>query len=310
MDSYRSLIENGKYSIVLSLTANSVDNEALYYRMMALALSEQYEESIAIIKQYREAFLENIPNCRKELFVIHMRCLKMTDNLGQLLMELDYYDALPYLDYEFEELIKETKASVFEGASLKKGNEGSAENLENIRNILKHPDEYDNITVISSIEELRNYEIDSLITEIKEFLKSDYDDLTRTYMLLLLVAKGSYEEFEFSKNGIEYTIVPYELDPPFENEFDVRVFKLMAEHAPSPTILKFSKDIYSRYVLMRYPETFEEIAPIDIVIATYETVAYMLNEYLDTEELVNEFGGNRKVIDAFREDIVNWTKKI
>ncbi len=306
MDSYRTLIENGKYKIILELTKNAIQIEDIYYRVIALALNEDYNEALDLLNSNKVNFIKDLSWCRKELFTVHIHILKVLNDPASILKELDYYDSLPYLDYEFEEMLKDTKKELMNSLSFnnKFNNKQISENrLNEIGKALDNPSSIsDKVLLLEMIDELRNYDIESIIPSIKKFLKSNFDTMYRTYMLLLLVYKGSYEEFEFSKNNIDYVLVPYELDPPFENEYYSKVNELLVTHATNPSILETARSVYNRYILLKYPDNTNEIDEINVALALLIYASSLLNDTFDRNKL-NDEDINTTIIEALIDEI-------
>ena len=304
MEKFEKMMYEGQYEAILEITKDSKALDELFYRLKALVGLERFNEALTIINDYKNEF-NMILNKRKELLVIHMFILFRMDDVFKIYNELEYYDSLPYEDYEFEQLLKEYKEKLLKNSSIKK-NQNPIDKLDLIEKVLLNPDDVDN--VVQHIDMLREYDVNRIMPTIRKFLRSDFDEMARTYMLLMLVSKESYEEVEFHKNGIEYNLIPYDLDKPFENDYHQDVVQRIKEYSESPSITNMAMNSLAIYTLNIYPDDIFDFDKNDIVVAFLEVAAQLLGDISAQQRKLSNLTFNRKIVDALKEDIESYMK--
>ncbi|MGM9857804.1 MAG: hypothetical protein ACI311_00900 [Bacilli bacterium] len=297
MNKFEKLIFEGKYDELLEETKNLNNLDEAYARFKVLVMTEKYQEVLDLIAKYKNDFIFTL-NKRKELFVNHMYVLFRLNKFNEMYKEIEYYDSLPYEDYEFEEIIKEYKTKFYNNMEkLQLQNENT---LLKIEKALMHPTSI--AETLMRIDELRYQDFTSIFPAIKEFLKSDFDDLTKTYLLLVLVEKNSFEEIELHKNGLEYKLLPYDLDPPFENDYHKDIINLIQQYAENPSVSSLATRLLSLYTLNIYPDDFFDFDKNDIVVSFLELAAEALHNEKVQEKKLEGLDFNRSIVDAIKEE--------
>ena len=262
MNKFEKLIFEGKYDQLLEETKEMNNLDEAYARFKVLVMIEEYKEALDIISKFKKDFIFTLKR-RKELFVNHMYILFRLNKFNEMYKEIEYYDSLPYEDYEFEEIIKEYKTKFYD--NMEKLQNKHEDDLLKIKKTLLNPTSISE--TLMRIDELRYQDFTSILPAIKEFLKSDFDELTKTYLLLVLVEKNSFEEIELHKNGLDYKLIPYDLDPPFDNDYHKEVVSLIQQYAENPSISALAIKLLSLYTLKIYPDDFFDFDKNDIVVS-------------------------------------------
>ena len=226
MNKFEKLIFEGKYDQLLEETKGMNNLDEAYSRFKVLVMIEEYKEALDIISKFKKDFIFTLKR-RKELFVNHMYILFRLNKFNEMYKEIEYYDSLPYEDYEFEEIIKEYKTKFYD--NMEKLQNKHEDDLLKIKKTLLNPTSISE--TLMRIDELRYQDFTSILPAIKEFMKSDFDELTKTYLLLVLVEKNSFEEIELHKNGLEYQLIPYDLPEQFLAKDYAKVAKLTPRKA-------------------------------------------------------------------------------
>ena len=274
MNKFEKLIFEGKYDQLLEETKEMKNLDEAYARFKVLVMIEEYKEALDIISKFKKDFIFTLKR-RKELFVNHMYILFRLNKFNEMFKEIEYYDSLPYEDYEFEEIIKEYKTKFYD-------------NMEKLQN--KHEDD-----LLKIKKTLLNP------TSISETLMR-IDELTKTYLLLVLVEKNSFEEIELHKNGLDYKLIPYDLDPPFDNDYHKAVVSLIQQYAENPSISALAIKLLSLYTLKIYPDDFFDFDKNDIVVSFLELAAEALHNEKIQDKKFEGFNYNRNIVDAIKEE--------
>ena len=297
MNKFEKLIFEGKYDQLLEETKEMNNLDEAYSRFKVLVMIEEYKEALDIISKFKKDFIFTLKR-RKELFVNHMYILFRLNKFNEMFKEIEYYDSLPYEDYEFEEIIKEYKTKFYD--NMEKLQNKHEDDLLKIKKTLLNPTSISE--TLMRIDELRYQDFTSILPAIKEFMKSDFDELTKTYLLLVLVEKNSFEEIEFHKNGLEYKLIPYDLDPPFDNDYHKEVVSLIQQYAENPSISALAIKLLSLYTLKIYPDDFFDFDKNDIVVSFLELAAEALHNEKIQDKKFESFNYNRNIVDAIKEE--------
>lgn len=297
MNKFEKLIFEGKYDQLLEETKEMNNLDEAYARFKVLVMIEEYKEALDIISKFKKDFIFTLKR-RKELFVNHMYILFRLNKFNEMYKEIEYYDSLPYEDYEFEEIIKEYKTKFYD--NMEKLQNKQEDDLLKIKKTLLNPTSISE--TLMRIDELRYQDFTSILPAIKEFLKSDFDELTKTYLLLVLVEKNSFEEIELHKNGLDYKLIPYDLDPPFDNDYHKEVVSLIQQYAENPSISALAIKLLSLYTLKIYPDDFFDFDKNDIVVSFLELAAEALHNEKIQDKKFEGFNYNRNIVDAIKEE--------
>ncbi|MCF0117941.1 MAG: hypothetical protein HUJ61_07870 [Bacilli bacterium] len=288
MDNIETLFNKKQYQAVIKVCRNSSNINSLFFCLYSYINLKLFDDAIIFIKEKNEILIQD----RKRLFNAHMDILFEQKNYIKALEMLDFYDSLPYLDYEFEEMLKDTKKHILK--NLEYHQKAKTLNDEDIKELLRNP--CDNGTMLFMIDNLRKIDITPFIEDIKYFLSGDYNDMIQTYLLLVLVDKKYQGEVTINKNKVTMECVPYELDAPFENHYHKEFLNLLNDLSFNPSVYKTACEIFNQYVLVLYPmNIFDDEATLNAV-----SIICLACKYLNEESMIEEYC---KKYD-FKEDIV------
>ena len=103
MDSLKSLMDKRQYDLVIKLTEDSQDMNYLFYRISALLATGRGEEALSVIKKNREILQGDLSLLMK----VHIEILCLLNNFDEAYEEIKYYENLPYVSQEVEEMIRD-----------------------------------------------------------------------------------------------------------------------------------------------------------------------------------------------------------
>ncbi len=251
MDSYKKLLDNHQYDLIILLSKNDDTSEGLWARLLALIGVGRDDEALDLIAKNENKLMDHL----SEMIDLHLEILKQQDKIDEILSALDHYDALPYQSFEVEEKIHHWKKVVL--TTQKKTKKRQEDLQEEIKGRLRKAEKADR-RLFALFENLKNMRISLFSEEISSYLASEADDAMKTYLLLLLVDNKVMQEFTLLKRGITYKVVPYELDPPFVSNAHMMLIELIERMSPNPSTTNIAIELYNSYVLEIYPETIDE----------------------------------------------------
>lgn len=250
MDSYASLLEKKQYELLLKMTQNDTSLNGLFVRTRALIGVGKLEEALSHIQAHQK----EMEVTRHALITIHLEVLLELERYQQAYEALDYYDSLPYENYEIEEYIKDLRQLVRHKEQQKPYHQLS---IDEIKDSLLHPRSEGETLFL--LEGMRTMNLHLFLPELKQFLLNEsVNDTIKTYALLLLVDQKIMEEIELNKCGLLYRVVPYELDPPFIGAFHQRMAHLLTKECKDPNQGHIALELWNTYIMEIYPEMVEE----------------------------------------------------
>lgn len=271
MDSYASLLEKKQYDLLLKMTQDDTSLNGLFVRTRALIGLGKLEEALTHIETHQK----EMEATRRALITIHLEVLLELEWYQQAFEALDYYDSLPYENYEIEEYIHDLRQLVRHKEQQKPYHQLS---IDEIKESLLHPRSEGETLFL--LEGMRTMNLHLFLPELKRFLLNEsVHDTIKTYALLLLVDQKIMEEVELYKCGLYYHVVPYELDPPFVGAFHQRVAHLLTKGCKDPNQGHVALDLWNTYVMEIYPETVEEEEET-LILAGFIALSY---QYLSQE---------------------------
>lgn len=295
MDSYTTLIAKRKYDTVLLLSEKDDSTEASFARVEAYYGLGKLEYALKTIEERKETLLPR----RVECIRFHIDLLLQLERYEEAEKEREKYDELPYFSYEVEELLKELKTDI----SHAKEQKGAYHhlNVDEIRSYLLNPkSEGETLFVLDA---LKTMNVHLFMKEVQKFLLSSQNDSLKTYLLLILVDQKVMEEITIEKHGVLYSLVPYELDPPFQGRLYQQMLLFLKKGASDPSILHVAHDLLNAYILEIYPEAMEEEEiPTLLPCFIYLGYRYLAMEK-DEESFAKEFSLEVDKFHALLEDI-------
>lgn len=295
MDSYASLLEKKQYDLLLKMTQTDTSMNGLFVRTRALIGLGKLEEALLHIKEHQK----EMEVSRRALMTIHLEILLELERYQEAEEALDYYDSLPYENYELEEYIKDIRQLVRHKAQHKPYHQLS---VEEIKDSLLHPQSEGEMLFL--LEGMRTMNLHLFLDEIKQFLlNSQVNDTIKTYALLLLVDQKIMDEIEMVKSGLHYHVVPYELDPPFVGAFHQRMARLFSRECKDPNQGNIALDLWNTYVMEIYPEMVEEEEET-LLLASFLALSYQyLSQDIPYETLSATYHLPLNVLQAKVEEI-------
>ncbi len=269
MDSLKSLMDKRQYDLVIKLTENTQDMNHLFYRISALLALGRGEEALSVIKKNRQILQGDLSLLMK----IHIEILCLLNNFDEAYEEIKYYENLPYVSQEIEEMIRQLPKLVRE--EEKKAVSSRELTNDALKERLKSNEE--NI-VLPALDIVRSRDINMFLNDIQRIMLSFPKQSIRSFALLLLVQKRIDKEFSFNHIGKAIKINPSKLEPPFiGDEFNDFVHALQNE-LKDPAVSEDAIQILSSYIIYMYPEKLELNYAILI-----EALRYISEEYLQID---------------------------
>lgn len=290
MDSYASLLEKKQYDLLLKMTQDDTSLNGLFVRTRALIGLGKLEEALTHIETHQK----EMEATRRALITIHLEVLLELERYQQAFEALDYYDSLPYENYEIEEYIHDLRQLVRHKEQQKPYHQLS---IDEIKESLLHPRSEGETLFL--LEGMRTMNLHLFLPELKRFLLNEsVHDTIKTYALLLLVDQKIMEEVELYKCGLYYHVVPYELDPPFVGAFHQRVAHLLTKGCKDPNQGHVALDLWNTYVMEIYPETVEEEEET-LILASFIALSYQyLSQEIPFSSLCETYGIGEEILRA------------
>lgn len=302
MDSIKKLLQNRQFELVLKLTEGTEDVDNLFYRLSAFLGIGNDKEALELIEKYKFIMDEN----RLELMKVHFDILYSHKMYKKAKNALNYYDSLPYFSYEAEEFIKE-QIAYLEDILDQKDNQFHNLSVDEIKELLLKPTSKEEMVYV--LNAIRTMNINLFIEELRTFLLSSYNEVIKTFALLALVEQKVMVDIDFLKNGIVYSLNPYELNPPYCDELYDEIVKLMYGRIKDPSISHVAEELFNMYILEVYPEEVEE-DEIDLIVSAFLIVAtqYMGGE-ADIEQFATQYLLNEEILEAKVDEINDILKR-
>lgn len=270
MDSLKSLMDRKDYELVIKLTENSIDLNYLFYRISAFLALGRGEKALSVIKNNRKILEADLPLLMK----IHIEILCLLSNFDEAYEEIKYYENLPYVSQEVEEVLRDLPKYIRQ----QEKNSLSSNSVSNDE-LKKRLASDDQNVVLPSLDLLRDRDINMFLSDIQRILKDFPKQAIRSFALLLLVQKSVNKDFKFNHMGEEIIVNPSELEPPFiGDEFNSFVRELQNE-LKNPAANENAIQILSSYIIYTYPIELE--TNYAVLIEALRSISF---EYLRIDE--------------------------
>ncbi len=248
MDSLKSLMDRKDYELVIKLTENSQDINYLFYRISAFLALGKGERALSTIKHNRKILEGDL----SLLIKIHIEILCLLNNFDEAFEELRYYENLPYVSQQVEEVLREMpkfirdeeKKSV---ASRELSNEELAKRLTS----------NDQDVVLPALDLLRDRDVNMFMPAIEKILVKFPKQSIRSFALLLLVQKKIDRDVAFNHMGETIAINPSRLEPPFIGSEFNDFLKELQKELKDPAANENAIQILSSYIIYTYPIKLE-----------------------------------------------------
>lgn len=270
MDSLKSLMDKQEYELVVKLTEDTKDINHLFYRISALLALGRGQQALNTIKTNRQILQGDLLLLMK----IHIEILCLLNNFDEAYEEVRYYESLPYVSQEVEELLKELPKLIRQEEKNALTNKQITN--EALKERLKSNDE---MVVLPALDMVRNRDINLFISEIERIMISFPKQSIRSFALLLLVNKKIDKEMNFNHIGKAIKINPAQLEPPFVGDNFNNFIKALQNEVRNPSISEDAIQILSSFIIYIYPEKLN----IDYALLI-EALRNISEEYLQIED--------------------------
>lgn len=269
MDSLKSLMDKRQYDLVIRLTETANEATPLFYRISALLASGKGEQALECIKKNRAILQADTPM----LMRVHIEILCLLQKFDEAYEEMKYYDSLPYISQEVEELLKELP-------KLIRDEEKKAYSFKNLDKdeLIDALHSDDMPTVLMALDTVRDRDINAYLKEIEHVMTNFAKQSVRSFALLLLVQKQVNRTFNFNHMGEVITVNPSLLEPPFVDEKFTELVKRMDAEFRNPTLAENATRILSAHILYIYPDKID----LDIEVMV-EALFQIANKYLQSK---------------------------
>jgi hypothetical protein len=247
MDSLKSLMDRKDYDLVLSLTRDSSDADALFFRASAFLAKNESNEALRIMVSHRSDLYRANPMLTiKATFEIRF----IRKEFDEAYKDLDEFLQKPYVSQVVEEYLKALPKII-------RTNERSSSLAQtytdaDIERILKTSD--DDYEVLALLNYLQHVSLSQYISYIQEVLVSSRHPHVKTYALLLLVASQYGQEVTFNKNGRVYHLIPKDLVPPYQGSTYDDFVHSVAELSRDPSVSSIALSLLNDYIMDCYPD--------------------------------------------------------
>lgn len=270
MDSLKSLMDKRQYDLVIKLTENATESTPLFYRISALLAVGKGEAALACIKQNRKILEADLCILMK----IHIEILCLLQKFDEAYEEMKYYENLPYVSQQVEELLKELPKLIRE-------EERKNSNFRNLDQdeLNKSLNSKDSTEVLMALDIVKERDVNIYLNNIQNIMVNFPKQSIRSLALFLLVEKQVNRTVKFNHIGKIIEVNPSLLEPPFVGEdFTTLVKKLDADFR-NPVLSQNAVQILSTHVIYIYPDKIS--FDIDIMV---EALYQISNKYLQSKD--------------------------
>lgn len=272
MDSFKTLMDRKDYDLVIKLTEGSQDINHLFYRVTAFLAVGKGEEALSVIKNNRKILENDLPVLMK----IHIEILCVLGKFDEAYDEVKYYENLPYVNQETEELLRDLPKFI----RNEEKNAIASRDISNekLKERLKSQDQN---VVLPALDLIRDRDINMFLNEIQGVLLKFPKQSIRSFALLLLVQKKVDKEVSFNHLGNIIKVNPSEIDPPFVGSEFNEFIKAMNNEIKDPAVSQDAVQILSSYIIYMYPEQLN--LNYSLLIEALRTIS---EEYLRVENQI------------------------
>lgn len=274
MDSLKSLMDKKQYDLVIKLTENAEDSTYLFYRISALLAIGQPLKSLDVILTHRKILEKDLGI----LIKVHIEILCLLGRFDEAYEEMKYYEALPYVSQQVEELLRDMPKYI--RAEEKKMNASTGMNDEQVKKMLHSKDKND---VIIALDIVRERDINVFLPDLKRLMVENEHQSLRSFALFVLVQKGIDGVFEFKHIDKIIEVNPSLSVPPFTGDKFNNIVKKMASEFSNPSLSDNATQIYSTYIMYLYPEDIP-YSEEEIIEALYEVSTNYLQAHKEPLE--------------------------
>jgi len=304
MENLQTLLENGEYNKVLEKTLKSQDVVSLFSRAAAYLGLGRDEDALRLIAKEHQEMEKKLP----QLIRLHLELLITMRKFDEAYDTIKHYGELPYFSQEAEELIRDypKKIRQAEKAVARTGRFDEREIISTLNG-------QNEGKILVILEYITRQQPLRYIAPIKKLLVSPINDFVKTFALLILVSEKYQEEVELTKNGREFTVIPYELDPPFEGPLYEEFVTKLQHHGEDPYIVNIALEILRNYIMAIYPEdVYGDLSDL-LLEALYVVANNYLGVACDIQQMARKAQQNPSKIQALADSInetIKYSKKV
>ena len=298
MDSLKTLLEKEQYDLVIKLTENGTNPDALFDCVIALVAVGQNEKALGIIKNKREILKKHLDL----LIKFHIEILCSMNRYDEAYEELKYYEELPYESQQVEEVLRIMPGYIRNAERAAYGPKPQDEEELNKRLLSNNEEE-----VLGALDEIKSQPIERYLPNVLTLLKSHPRQIIRTFCLLLLLKEKYNKEVEFLKGDQLVKVVPSELPEPFlvPGFRDVNAVTLaLQKEFHDPTVVQNALQTLSSYLLYIYPDDFKLKKNETIVVFGYIAKHLLQIDTSDLEAVCEAKRLDYSKIDQLIKDIL------
>lgn len=285
MDNLETLFNKKQYELIISLSENTSDINALLYRINAFIALNKYQGALAVFNNpaYQEIIYKNNPLKCMEL---HFALLLHEGKYSEAFDALKRYENYPYVSQEVEEYLHSVAKKITKAQENEIKKTCQYEEEEIIHAILE---ESDASKIINYLYYLKKIEIAPYLEAIKHLLKRvEVRDDVKTFALLLLIAKNVNQNVTLVKKKQTYELNPSQLEPPYIGKKYQKVINNVIKLAKDPSLENVAINLFNQYLMNIYPLNPYQEKSDKVALAFY----ILAHKYLKTSTDLLEISQN------------------
>lgn len=295
MSVYEELFKKGEYQKIVEELELSTDHQDIWLVVDSYIQMNQIDNAIRTIENNRDILLKENP---KKLMFLNIDLYLLNNDYVKALTTFSYFEELPYISIEVEELLSTLKQYIYKKMNDKSSKMSDGEIIKNIKN-------YDNKDLfLKSVYEIQKRDVKPFLSYLKNALISEeIDDTIKSLILILLVEKRVDDEIKVIKDNKEYVIIPHYLDPIITmDEIEKIIYTNIKDKDVS--ILNLITQLIADYALRIYPENVFEDGEEEYLFAFYLLANEMFQkDSKDIDKLIIERKLNKETIYSLKEAI-------
>ncbi len=303
MDNLTTLLNKKQYDLVLELSKGNDDPEVLFCRISAFLNLGKADEAMDLVEKKRNILWETSPvKCLKANFELRF----ILNEYDEAYKDADYFKSLPYVSQEVEEYLRTLDESIrfSERQSSIKANY-TDEEVEEI--LLGNGDEYEKISILTSFNDAK---VIYHSQKIVKMISLSNSNIVKTYGLMLLVKAKYPKEISFSKNGVDYKIIPAKEVLPYEGKEAKYLLSIIQKEMKDPSLYNISKNILNNYMFEEFPANPFKEKDLNVYFLALVNISLgYLHSKTDLNPLLEKYNVNQEDITKICDSISETLKK-